>query len=67
MMTEKEQMLLAIEARARREAEYLAGEFARAASAEREDLLAALELERWLAEACLDCWPTNDCGFREPS
>ena len=31
---------------------YLAGEFARAASAEKEELLAALEFERWLADSC---------------
>lgn len=40
---------------AEREARILAGQFARAASEEREDLLAALELERWLAESCWDC------------
>ncbi len=67
MTAEKQQMLRTIEARARREAKYLAGEFARAASAEREDLLAALELERWLAEACLDCWATSGRGTRKPS
>ncbi|MBN2561019.1 MAG: hypothetical protein JXQ75_08825 [Phycisphaerae bacterium] len=43
-----------IEARAEREAAYLAGEFARAASEERELILAALEGERWLAESCQD-------------
>ena len=38
-----------------REAAHLAGEFARAASEEREEILAALEFEQWLAQACLDC------------
>ncbi|MBN2560199.1 MAG: hypothetical protein JXQ75_04650 [Phycisphaerae bacterium] len=56
----KVRVLAGIEARARREAEILAGEFARAASAEREEILAALEAERWLAEACWDCRPTAD-------
>ena len=42
--------LAAVEARAQREAEYLAGEFARAAAAEREEILAALEYEKWLAQ-----------------
>jgi hypothetical protein len=44
--------LRAIEARAMREAAYLAGEFGRAASAEKEEILAALEIERWLAQSC---------------
>ena len=52
MQTGKEHILRAIEVKARREAEYLAGEFARAASAEKEDILAALEMERWLADSC---------------
>lgn len=39
------------------EAEFLAGEFARAASEEKEDILAALEYEKWLAETCLDALP----------
>jgi len=54
MKTWKEQMLRRIEARAQREAEYLAGQFARAAAEDREELLAALEGERWLAESCAD-------------
>lgn len=54
METWKEQVLRLIEAKARREAEYLAGEFARAAAVDREELLAALEGEKWLAECCAD-------------
>ncbi len=54
MTTWKEQRILEIEVRSMREAEHLAGEFARAASAEREEILAALEGERWLAESCRD-------------
>ena len=45
-------ILGSIEAEARREVAHLAGEFARAASAEKEELLAALEYERWLADSC---------------
>jgi len=52
MQTGKERVLRMIEARAQQEAEYLVGDFARAASAEREEILAALEIERWLAQSC---------------
>jgi hypothetical protein len=48
----KEQLLRRIEADAQREAEYLAGEFVRAASAEREAILAEFEYHRWLVECC---------------
>ena len=51
----KDIMLEAARRRAEVEAAHLAGEFARAASEEREALLAALEFEQWLAEACLAC------------
>ena len=60
MTDRKVQILARIEERAWCEAEVLAGEFARAASAEREEILAAMETERWLAEACVDCRPTAD-------
>lgn len=52
MDSRKDRVLRAIEAEARREVAHLAGEFARAASAEKEELLAALEFERWLADSC---------------
>ena len=52
MQTMKQHILRGIEARARQEAECLAGEFARAASEEKEAVLAALEFEQWLAESC---------------
>jgi len=41
--------------RSEREARRLAGEFARAASEEKEAILAELEIEQWLAESCRDC------------
>lgn len=49
---EKEEDLRRIEADAQRELEYLAGEFVRAASAEREAILAEMEYHRWLVECC---------------
>ena len=54
MQNAKRHILRLIAVRAQEETEYLAGEFARAASAEREEILAALEFERWLAESCRD-------------
>ena len=48
----KDRVLRSIEAQATRELTRLASEFARAASAEKEELLAALEFERWLADSC---------------
>jgi len=50
----KDILLEVIRERAEREAACLAGEFARAASEEREALLAAMEFERWLAECCAE-------------
>ena len=51
-MNVKDVILMRIRKRAVAEAEFLAGEFARAASGEREAILAGLEFEKWLAEAC---------------
>ena len=59
MEINKDRILREIMARAEREAEYLAGEFARAASADREKILAALEFEQWLVEGCEAVLP--DC------
>ena len=55
MSWEKDVMLDAVRRKAEAEAAYLAGEFARAASEEKEAILAALEFEQWLAQACCDC------------
>ena len=52
---EKDILLEAIRQRSEREAGRLAGEFARAASEEKEAILAALEIEQWLAESCEVC------------
>ena len=52
MQMQKEHMLRIVEARALQEAQYLAGEFVRAASEDREAILAALEFEKWLACSC---------------
>ena len=51
-MNVKNVILRRIRERSVAEAEFLAGEFARAASGEREAILAGLEFEKWLAEAC---------------
>jgi hypothetical protein len=53
-MDPKDLLLLRIRQRALAEAKYLAGEFARAASEEKEGILAALEIEKWLAESIAD-------------
>jgi vacuolar-type H+-ATPase subunit H len=51
---DKQEILRRIETDARREAEHLAGEFARAAEAEREAILAEMEYHRWLMECCAE-------------
>ena len=51
----KNAALALIALKAEQEARVLAGEFLRAASEERESILAALEFEQWLAESCWDC------------
>ena len=52
MRDEKDEMLIEIEAKAWREVERLAGEFARNPAADREAILAGLEFERWMAMSC---------------
>ena len=51
----KDQMIRLIQYKAGQDAADLAGEFARAASEEKEEILAALEFEKWLAETCAVC------------
>ena len=51
----KDQMIRLIQYKAEQDAAELAGEFARAASKDREEILAALEFEKWLAETCAVC------------
>ena len=55
MMSKKDILLEQIRRKSQREAARLAGEFARAASEEKEAILAALEIEKWLAESCAEC------------
>ncbi len=55
MSWDKDAMLDAVRRKAEAEAAYLAGEFARAASEEKEAILAALQFEQWLAQACWEC------------
>ena len=56
-MNVKDLILRKARERALEEAEFLAGEFARAASEEKEAIMTRLEFEKWLAEACLDALP----------
>ena len=51
----KDQMIRLIQYKAEQDAAELAGEFARAASEDREEILAAFEFEKWLAETCAVC------------
>jgi len=51
----KDILLNAIRRESEREAGRLATEFARAASEEKEAILAELELEQWVAESCDIC------------
>ena len=51
----KDQIIALIQYKAEQDAAELAGDFARAASEEKEELLAALEFEKWLAETCAVC------------
>ena len=51
----KESLIEAIRQRSQQEAACLAGEFARAASQDKEAILAALELEQWVAGSCEIC------------
>lgn len=51
-MNVKDLILRKMRERALEEAEFLSGEFARAASEEKEAILAGLEFEKWFAEAC---------------
>ena len=48
-----------------REAARLAGEFVRAASEEKEAILAEMELEQWVAENCCEC--LSYCGLNRLS
>ena len=51
----KDDLLRVIQARAEEEARALASEFARAASEEREAILAELEFDQWLTDSCRSC------------
>jgi hypothetical protein len=55
MSKSKDKIIELIKYKAEQEAAQLAGEFARTASQDREEILAALEFEKWLAETCDLC------------
>jgi len=50
-----DQIVRAIAEKAERQVAILSGEFARAASEDKGEILAQMEFERWLAENCWDC------------
>ena len=62
MQTGKEFLLREIEARARRRTAQLASQLLRAASSDKEEILAAFRFERWLADNC--CEALDDYGRR---
>jgi len=51
----KEMLLDAVARRAEREAARLAGQLARAAAEDREEILAALQFEQWFSQSCRMC------------
>jgi len=51
----RDQILQSVRHSAARQAAHLAGEYVRARPEEREAILAGLDFERWLAEACQEC------------
>ena len=61
--TLKDQLLQIIGYHSQRKAAKLVDEFIRAEDEEKESLLAAIELEKWLSECCQSCLN----GFAQPS
>ena len=51
----KDQMIRLIQYKAEQDTAELAGEFARAASEDREEILAEFEFKRWMSETCSVC------------
>ena len=62
----KTDLLALIQAQAAQEARVLAGEFVRAAERDREEILAALEFEQWLAASCEELIDDAESGGRRP-
>ena len=67
MQAAKERILRLIEAKARLRTGQLAGQLVRAASTDKEELLAALEFERWLADSCREALDYDRLRRRPPS
>ena len=55
MRSKKDTLIEGIRRKAEHEAGHLSGQFARAASEDKEAILAELELEQWVAESCEVC------------
>ena len=51
----KDKIVRQIGQSARRKVAKLSTEFARAESEDKEEILAAMEIERWLADTCEEC------------
>ncbi len=55
----KDQIVALIQYKAEQDVAELAGEFARAASEDREEIFYELEFNKWLAETCAICLETD--------
>ena len=55
MRSQKDILVEIIRRKSQRKVAHLAGEFARAASEEKEVILAELQFNRWMAECCQIC------------
>ena len=56
MATVKDQIIRIIQINAGKKAAYFAGQYVRSKPEEKEAILAGLDFERWLEQACQDCW-----------
>lgn len=54
-MNPKDSILEGIARKARRETAKLSGEFARTASEDKEEIMAEMDIKKWLAESCEFC------------
>lgn len=55
MRSKKDILVEIIRRKSQRKVAHLAGEFARAASKDKEDILAEIQFNRWIADCCDIC------------
>ena len=55
MRSKKDILVEIIRRRSQRKVAHLAGELVRATSEDKEDILAEIQFNRWLADICQDC------------